>query len=77
MRRLPGLVVLALRRDQAKDAGILIFRHENAVLRPPRCWTGAQKHDTSAHRPPADPGTCQIRRKPILSGPINEYERAA
>ena len=26
---------------------------------------------------PADPGTCQIRRKPILSGLINEYERAA
>jgi Integrase core domain len=25
----------------------------------------------------ADPGTCQIRRKPILSGLINEYERAA
>jgi transposase InsO family protein len=26
---------------------------------------------------PADPGTCQIRRKAILSGLINEYERAA
>ena len=25
----------------------------------------------------ADPGTCQIRRKPVLSGLINEYERAA
>jgi transposase InsO family protein len=25
----------------------------------------------------ADPGTCQIHRKPILSGLINEYERAA
>jgi putative transposase len=25
----------------------------------------------------ADPGTWQIRRKPVLSGPINEYERAA
>jgi putative transposase len=24
----------------------------------------------------ADPGTCQIRRKPVLSGLINEYERA-
>jgi putative transposase len=25
----------------------------------------------------ADPGTCQIRRNPVLSGLINEYERAA
>jgi transposase InsO family protein len=25
----------------------------------------------------ADPGSCQIRRKPVLSGLINEYERAA
>jgi putative transposase len=25
----------------------------------------------------ADPGTCQIRRKPILGGLINEYEQAA
>jgi hypothetical protein len=25
----------------------------------------------------ANPGTCQIRRKPVLSGLINEYERAA
>jgi transposase InsO family protein len=25
----------------------------------------------------ARPGTCQIRRKPVLSGLINDYERAA
>jgi len=25
----------------------------------------------------ADLGTCQIRRKPVLNGLINEYERAA
>jgi putative transposase len=27
--------------------------------------------------PQPDPGTCQISRKPVLSGLINEYERAA
>jgi putative transposase len=30
-----------------------------------------------APRVTADPGTCQIRRKQVLSGLINEYERAA
>jgi putative transposase len=33
--------------------------------------------DPAARVPAADPGTCQIRRKPVLSGLINEYERAA
>ena len=33
MRRLFGLVVLAFRGDRAKDAGLLVLRHENAVLR--------------------------------------------
>jgi len=31
--RLPGLAVLVFGKDLAKDAGLLVLRHENAVLR--------------------------------------------
>jgi hypothetical protein len=31
--RVPGLAVLVFRRDLAKDAELLVLRHENAVLR--------------------------------------------
>jgi putative transposase len=33
VRRILGLAVLAFRQDLAKDAELLVFRHENAVLR--------------------------------------------
>jgi putative transposase len=33
VRRVPGLGVLLFRGDRAKDAGLLVLRHENAVLR--------------------------------------------
>ena len=33
VRRVLGLAVLAFRGDLAKDAELLVFRHENAVLR--------------------------------------------
>ncbi len=33
VRRILGLVVLLFRRDMAKDAELLVLRHENAVLR--------------------------------------------
>jgi len=33
VRRLPNLVVLVFREDGAKDAELLVLRHENAVLR--------------------------------------------
>ena len=33
VRRVLGLAVLAFRGDLAKDAGLLVLRHENAVLR--------------------------------------------
>ena len=34
-------------------------------------------HDSAPRVTAADPGTWQIRRKPVLDGLINEYERAA
>jgi putative transposase len=33
VRRVFGLFVLAFRKDLAKDAELLVLRHENAVLR--------------------------------------------
>ena len=33
VRRILGLAVLLFRRDRAKDAELLVLRHENAVLR--------------------------------------------
>ena len=33
VRRVLGLVVLVFRKDLAKDAELLVLRHENAVLR--------------------------------------------
>jgi putative transposase len=33
VRRILGLAVLVFRGDRAKDAELLILRHENAVLR--------------------------------------------
>jgi hypothetical protein len=33
LRRVPGLAVLVFRRDLAKNAELLVLRHENAVLR--------------------------------------------
>jgi putative transposase len=33
VRRIPGLAVLAFRKDLAKDAELLVPRHENTVLR--------------------------------------------
>jgi hypothetical protein len=33
VRRIPGLAALVFRGDRAKDAELLILRHENAVLR--------------------------------------------
>src|SRR5713101_8716793 len=33
VRSVPGLLVVLFRRDMAKDAELLVLRHENAVLR--------------------------------------------
>jgi putative transposase len=70
--RVLGLVVLGFRCDRAKDAELLVLRHENAVLR------------RNAGRVRYEPGDrvwfaalARIIRKPVLGGLINEYARAA
>jgi hypothetical protein len=47
VRRIPGLAVLVFRGDRAKDAELLILRHENAVLR---------RHADRIRHEPADRG---------------------
>jgi hypothetical protein len=44
VRRILGLAALISRRDLAKDAELLVLRHENAVLR---------RHAGTAHTPQA------------------------
>jgi putative transposase len=45
VRRVLGLAVLVFRTDLAKDAELLVLRHENAVLR---------RHASRVHYEPAD-----------------------
>ena len=77
-----------LRREVLDRTLILNQAHLRAVLAEyQEHYNTARPHQGLGQRVPdpgpaprvtaADPGTCQIRRKPILSGLINEYERAA
>ena len=77
-----------LRRELLDRTLILNQAHLRAVLAEyQEHYNTARPHQGIGQRVPggdpaprvtaADPGTCQIRRKPILSGLINEYERAA
>ena len=77
-----------LRRELLDRVLILNQSHLRAVLANyQKHYNTARPHQGLGQRVPdvdpgsritaADPGTCQIRRKPVLSGLINEYERAA
>jgi hypothetical protein len=54
IRRLLGLAVLVFRKDLAKDAELLVLRHENAVLRRHAGRVGYEPADLwgSRTRPP-------------------------
>ena len=73
--RIRGLVVLMCRGDQAKDAELLVLRHEDAVL---RRQSGQVRYEPAA-RPATvtDLDTGRIRRRLVLNGLINEYAPAA
>jgi putative transposase len=77
-----------LRRELLDRTLILSQAHLRAVLAEyQEHYNTARPHQGISQRVPdgspgpgvtaADPGACQIRRKPVLSGLINEYERAA
>ena len=77
-----------LRRELLDRTLILNQAHLRAVLAEyQEHYNTARPHQGIGQRVPdagpgprvtaADLGTCQIRRKPVLSGLINEYERAA
>jgi putative transposase len=77
-----------LRREHLDRVLILNQAHMRAVLADyQEHYNTARPHqgpgqpvpdfDPGSRVTAADPGTCQIRRKPVLSGLINEYTRAA
>jgi transposase InsO family protein len=77
-----------LRRELLDRTLILNQAHLRAVLAEYQKHynTARPRQGTDQRLPVPDPasrvtaaalGTCQIRRKPVLSGLINEYERAA
>lgn len=92
-------ILLLFRGDRAILAGVLVLRHQNAVLRRQvgrvryepgdRAWFAALVRIVSRPRWaevfPVTPATHltwhrklgRIRRRPVLGGLINDYERAA
>ncbi len=81
-------LVGTLRRELLDWMLILGERHLRAVLAEyQEHYNTARPHQGTGQRVPGteagprvtapDPGTCQIRRKPVLGGLINEYTRAA
>ncbi len=94
-----SLILLLFRGDRAILAGVLVLRHQNAVLRrqvgrvryepTDQAWFAALVQIVSRPRwaevSPVTPATHltwhrklgRIRRRPVLGGLINDYERAA
>jgi putative transposase len=77
-----------LRREALDRTLILNQAHLRAVLAEyQEHYNTARPHQGTGQRVPGaeagsrvtapDLGTCQIRRKPVLSGLVNEYERPA
>jgi putative transposase len=66
--------------NQAHLRAVLAEYQEHYNTARPHQGIGQRTPCSQDHAPritATDPGICQIRRKPILSGLINEYERAA
>jgi len=65
VRRVLGLAVLAFRGDLAKDAELLVLRHENAVL---RRNVGRVRYEP-ADRTRASPSACLTMTVPLPAPP--------
>ena len=88
MKAICERLICTLRREVLDRTMILNQAHLRAVLAEyQEHYNTARPHQGIGQRVPdpgpaprvtaTDPGACHIRRKPVLSGLINEYERAA
>ena len=70
--RVLGLAVLVFRGDRAKDAELLVLRHEKGIAQ-----RVPDDERVAPHAAVPNVDTRQIRRKPVLGGLINEYMHVA
>jgi len=76
LRSLFGLLAVLVQSDLSKDAELLVLRHENQVLR--RQLSGRQRPPDIETQPVRHvAGLRYVRRKPVVTGVINEYHQAA